>query len=68
VEGFYVWKGFYATLLPCVSMCSQNLILLLAAVCLFAFAAGCRLFVQPEYKELNKNNKLASRIQYAAKF
>jgi hypothetical protein len=49
-------------------MCGQYLTTLLAAVCLCAFAAGCRLFVQPEYKELNKNNKLASRIQYAAKF
>jgi hypothetical protein len=48
--------------------CDQKLKSLLAAVCLFARAANCRLFVLPEYKELNKNNKVASRIQYAAKF
>jgi hypothetical protein len=38
------------------------------ACVLFARAAGCRLFGQAEYKELNKNNKVASRIQYSATF
>jgi hypothetical protein len=41
---------------------------LMFACVLFACSAGCRLFGQAEYKELNKNNKVASRIQYSATF
>jgi hypothetical protein len=50
------------------SYAPASLLLRLTLICLFAVAAAFRLFARQDYKDLNKNNKLASRIQYAAKF